>query len=103
MLQLAHSGKGTDAHVSGWSVCCARDHSIASVLQSASGPGLAFIVFTEAVLHMPAASVWSVLFFGMLFTLGLSSMFGNMESVITPLFDMGILPRGIPKEAMTGK
>lgn len=86
-----------------WVVCCACDHSIASVLQSASGPGLAFIVFTEAVLHMPAASVWSVLFFGMLFTLGLSSMFGNMESVITPLFDMGILPRGIPKEAMTGK
>ncbi|XP_027241427.1 inactive sodium-dependent neutral amino acid transporter B(0)AT3 isoform X1 [Cricetulus griseus] len=70
--------------------------------KSASGPGLAFIVFTEAVLHMPGASVWSVLFFGMLFTLGLSSMFGNMESVITPLFDMGILPRSIPKEGMTG-
>ncbi|XP_028638581.1 inactive sodium-dependent neutral amino acid transporter B(0)AT3 isoform X2 [Grammomys surdaster] len=69
--------------------------------KSASGPGLAFIVFTEAVLHMPGASVWSVLFFGMLFTLGLSSMFGNMEGVITPLFDMGILPKGIPKEAMT--
>nr|XP_021487083.1 sodium-dependent neutral amino acid transporter B(0)AT3 isoform X2 [Meriones unguiculatus] len=70
--------------------------------KSASGPGLAFIVFTEAVLHMPGASVWSVLFFGMLFTLGLSSMFGNMEGVITPLFDMGILPKDIPKEAMTG-
>ncbi|EDL87658.1 solute carrier family 6 (neurotransmitter transporter), member 18, isoform CRA_c [Rattus norvegicus] len=70
--------------------------------KSASGPGLAFIVFTEAVLHMPGASVWSVLFFGMLFTLGLSSMFGNMEGVITPLFDMGILPKGVPKETMTG-
>ncbi|XP_031215826.1 inactive sodium-dependent neutral amino acid transporter B(0)AT3 isoform X4 [Mastomys coucha] len=69
--------------------------------KSASGPGLAFIVFTEAVLHMPGASVWSVLFFGMLFTLGLSSMFGNMESVITPLFDMGIFPKGTPKEAVT--
>ncbi|OBS69820.1 hypothetical protein A6R68_01640, partial [Neotoma lepida] len=70
--------------------------------KSASGPGLAFIVFTEAVLHMPGASVWSVLFFGMLFTLGLTSMFGNMESVITPVFDMGIFPRSIPKEAITG-
>nr|XP_042117274.1 inactive sodium-dependent neutral amino acid transporter B(0)AT3 isoform X2 [Peromyscus maniculatus bairdii] len=69
--------------------------------KSASGPGLAFIVFTEAVLHMPGASVWSVLFFGMLFTLGLSSMFGNMESVITPVFDLGILPRGIPKEVLS--
>lgn len=82
---------------------CVHVHSTESVLQSASGPGLAFIVFTEAVLHMPGASVWSVLFFGMLFTLGLSSMFGNMEGVITPLLDMGILPKGIPKEVMTGE
>ncbi|XP_008058900.1 sodium-dependent neutral amino acid transporter B(0)AT3, partial [Carlito syrichta] len=70
--------------------------------KSASGPGLAFIVFTEAVLHMPGAPGWAVLFFGMLFTLGLSSMFGNMEGVITPLLDMGILPRWVPKEALTG-
>lgn len=73
------------------------------VLQSASGPGLAFIVFTEAVLHMPGAPGWAVLFFGMLFTLGLSSMFGNMEAVITPLLDMKLLPRGTPKEALTGE
>ncbi|XP_013361353.1 PREDICTED: sodium-dependent neutral amino acid transporter B(0)AT3 isoform X1 [Chinchilla lanigera] len=72
------------------------------VLQGASGPGLAFIVFTEAVLHMPGAPVWAVLFFGMLFTLGLSSMFGNMEGIITPLLDMGVLPRWVPKEVLTG-
>uniref|UniRef100_A0A8C5KKH7 Transporter n=1 Tax=Jaculus jaculus TaxID=51337 RepID=A0A8C5KKH7_JACJA len=70
--------------------------------KSASGPGLAFIIFTEAVLNMPGATGWAILFFGMLFTLGLSSMFGNMEGVITPLLDMGILPKGIPKEALTG-
>nr|XP_051686680.1 inactive sodium-dependent neutral amino acid transporter B(0)AT3 [Oryctolagus cuniculus] len=70
--------------------------------KSASGPGLAFIVFTEAVLHMPGAPVWAVLFFGMLFTLGLSSMFGNMEGIITPLLDMGVVPTGFPKEALTG-
>lgn len=73
------------------------------VLQSASGTGLAFIVFTEAILHMPGAPAWAVLFFAMLFTLGLSSMFGNIEGVITPLLDMGILPRGVPKEALTGE
>ncbi|XP_023562746.1 sodium-dependent neutral amino acid transporter B(0)AT3 isoform X2 [Octodon degus] len=70
--------------------------------QGTSGPGLAFIVFTEAVLHMPGAPVWAVLFFGMLFSLGLSSMFGNMESVITPLLDMGIFPQWVPKEVITG-
>ncbi|XP_027462221.1 inactive sodium-dependent neutral amino acid transporter B(0)AT3 [Zalophus californianus] len=70
--------------------------------KSASGTGLAFIVFTEAILHMPGASGWAVLFFGMLFTLGLSSMFGNMESIITPLLDMGVMSRSVPKEVLTG-
>ncbi|XP_062942128.1 inactive sodium-dependent neutral amino acid transporter B(0)AT3 [Cynocephalus volans] len=70
--------------------------------KSASGPGLAFIVFTEAVLHMPGAPGWAVLFFGMLFSLGLSSMFGNMEGIITPLLDLGTVPRWVPKEALTG-
>ncbi|KAI4574332.1 hypothetical protein MJG53_012508 [Ovis ammon polii x Ovis aries] len=71
-------------------------------LESASGTGLAFIVFTEAVLHMPGAPVWAVLFFAMLFSLGLSSMFGNMESIITPLLDLGVMPRRVPKEVLTG-
>nr|XP_036266384.1 inactive sodium-dependent neutral amino acid transporter B(0)AT3 [Pipistrellus kuhlii] len=70
--------------------------------KSASGTGLAFIVFTEAILHMPGAPMWAVLFFAMLFTLGLSSMFGNIEGVITPLLDMGILPKWVPKEVLTG-
>ncbi|XP_077735783.1 inactive sodium-dependent neutral amino acid transporter B(0)AT3 [Canis aureus] len=70
--------------------------------KSASGTGLAFIIFTEAILHMPGAPGWAVLFFGMLFTLGLSSMFGNMESIITPLLDMGLTHRSIPKEVLTG-
>ncbi|XP_037385280.1 inactive sodium-dependent neutral amino acid transporter B(0)AT3 [Talpa occidentalis] len=70
--------------------------------KSASGTGLAFIVFTEAILHMPGAPGWAVLFFAMLFTLGLSSMFGNMEGVITPLLDLGVLPKSVPKEVLTG-
>lgn len=78
-------------------------HAGTCVLQSASGTGLAFIIFTEAILHMPGAPGWAVLFFGMLFTLGLSSMFGNMESIITPLLDMGLTHRSIPKEVLTGE
>lgn len=83
-------------------VCVVRSLGL-HVLQSASGPGLAFIVFTEAVLHMPGAPAWAVLFFGMLFTLGLSTMFGGMEAVITPMLDVGVLPRWVPKEALTGE
>lgn len=73
------------------------------VLQSASGTGLAFIVFTEAILHMPGSPVWALLFFSMLFTLGLSSMFGYMEAIITPLLDVGVLPTWVPKEVLTGE
>uniref|UniRef100_A0A8C8WL53 Transporter n=1 Tax=Panthera leo TaxID=9689 RepID=A0A8C8WL53_PANLE len=73
-----------------------------SASAGASGTGLAFIIFTEAILHMPGAPGWAVLFFGMLFTLGLSSMFGNMESIITPLLDMGVTHRFVPKEVLTG-
>lgn len=70
--------------------------------QSASGTGLAFIVFAEAVLEMPGSQVWAILFFVMLFSLGLSSMFGNIEGVLTPLNDLKLLPKWIPNELVTG-
>uniref|UniRef100_H3A1D8 Transporter n=1 Tax=Latimeria chalumnae TaxID=7897 RepID=H3A1D8_LATCH len=66
------------------------------------GPGLAFIVFTEAITKMPASPIWSILFFIMLFCLGLSSMFGNIEGVIVPLMDLEVFPKHWPKEVLTG-
>ncbi|XP_023605538.1 sodium-dependent neutral amino acid transporter B(0)AT2 [Myotis lucifugus] len=51
------------------------------------GIGLAFIAFTEAMTHFPLAPLWSVLFFLMLINLGLSSMFGFIEGIITPVVD----------------
>ncbi|XP_053546797.1 LOW QUALITY PROTEIN: sodium-dependent neutral amino acid transporter B(0)AT2-like [Bombina bombina] len=51
------------------------------------GTGLAFIAFTEAITHLPASPFWSILFFLMLLNLGLSTMFGNMQGIITPLLD----------------
>lgn len=52
---------------------------------------------------MPASQVWAILFFIMLFTLGLSSMFGNMEGIMTPLKDLNVLPKWMPTEVSTGK
>lgn len=72
-------------------------------LQGVEGTGLAFIVFTEAITKMPASPLWSVLFFIMLFCLGLSSMFGNMEGVVVPLQDLNIVPKKWPKELLTGE
>ncbi|XP_008330286.1 sodium-dependent neutral amino acid transporter B(0)AT3-like [Cynoglossus semilaevis] len=69
--------------------------------QSASGTGLAFIVFTEAVIEMPGSQVWAVLFFIMLFSLGLSSMFGNIGGVLTPIQDLKLVPSWLPDEVVT--
>ncbi|XP_034854681.1 sodium-dependent neutral amino acid transporter B(0)AT1 [Mirounga leonina] len=70
--------------------------------EGVEGTGLAFIVFTEAITKMPVSPLWSVLFFIMLFCLGLSSMFGNMEGVVVPLQDLNIIPKKWPKELLTG-
>uniref|UniRef100_A0A8B9K582 Transporter n=1 Tax=Astyanax mexicanus TaxID=7994 RepID=A0A8B9K582_ASTMX len=55
--------------------------------KAVQGTGLAFIAFTEAMTHFPASPFWSVMFFLMLVNLGLGSMFGNMEGIITPIVD----------------
>ncbi|KAL3044117.1 hypothetical protein OYC64_003868 [Pagothenia borchgrevinki] len=69
--------------------------------QSASGTGLAFIVISEAVIEMPGSQIWAILFFTMLFSLGLSSMFGNLEAVLTPIKDLNLFPKWIPHELVT--
>uniref|UniRef100_A0AAY4DB69 Transporter n=1 Tax=Denticeps clupeoides TaxID=299321 RepID=A0AAY4DB69_9TELE len=70
--------------------------------QGVEGTGLAFIIFTEAITKMPVSQLWSILFFIMLFCLGLSSLFGNIEGVVVPLQDLNILPKTWPKEVFTG-
>lgn len=63
------------------------------------GTGLAFIAFTEAMTHFPASPFWSVMFFLMLVNLGLGSMFGTIEGILTPLIDTC----KIRKELLTGE
>ncbi|XP_073318904.1 sodium-dependent neutral amino acid transporter B(0)AT1-like [Pagrus major] len=70
--------------------------------EGVEGAGLAFIVFTEAITKMPGSPIWSVLFFVMLFCLGLSSQFGTIEGVVVPLKDLNVFPKKWPNEAVTG-
>ncbi|KAJ8302631.1 hypothetical protein KUTeg_019027, partial [Tegillarca granosa] len=52
------------------------------------GPGLVFIVYPEAIATLPGSTIWAVLFFFMLVTLGLDSAFGGLESPLTGLGDL---------------
>lgn len=61
------------------------DTSIEDVV--ASGPGLAFMAYPEALSRLPVPQLWSVLFFLMLFILGLDSEFAMMENVLTSFCD----------------
>ncbi|XP_074663038.1 sodium- and chloride-dependent glycine transporter 1-like isoform X1 [Tubulanus polymorphus] len=52
------------------------------------GPGLAFIVYPEAVAKMPLfPPLWAMLFFIMMVMLGFSSLFSMMETVISAISD----------------
>ncbi|KAG2469695.1 SC6A2 protein, partial [Polypterus senegalus] len=48
------------------------------------GPGLVFIVYPEAISKLPGSSFWAVVFFIMLFTLGIDSSFVVVASIVNP-------------------
>uniref|UniRef100_A0A8C9QZE0 Transporter n=3 Tax=Scleropages formosus TaxID=113540 RepID=A0A8C9QZE0_SCLFO len=64
-----------------------QKHNVALEEVATDGPGLVFIIYPEAIATLPGSSVWAVIFFIMLLTLGIDSAMGGMESVITGLID----------------
>jgi len=51
------------------------------------GSGLAFVAYPDLVTRMTGGPFWAVLFFAMLFTLGLDSQFAIVETVLTGVLD----------------
>ncbi|MGH0177206.1 UNVERIFIED_CONTAM: hypothetical protein FKN15_010023 [Acipenser sinensis] len=54
----------------------AQKHNVALEDVATDGPGLVFIIYPEAIATLPWSSVWSVIFFIMLLTLGIDSAGG---------------------------
>ncbi|XP_060073836.1 sodium- and chloride-dependent betaine transporter-like [Ylistrum balloti] len=61
-----------------------------------SGPGLVFLVYPEVLARMPLPQLWAVIFFFLLFTIGLDSQFGVLEATISGFADM--YPRFLGKK-----
>lgn len=77
--------------------------SVQKELDDASqGPGLVFVVMTEAISHFHDAPIWAIIFFLMLFTLGLDSQFGNLEGLLSSLADLPVAST-IRRQWFTGK
>ncbi|TRY76813.1 hypothetical protein TCAL_11859 [Tigriopus californicus] len=53
----------------------------------ASGPGLAFVVYPEAVSLLPGSKIWALLFFLMLLALGFGTQFSILETVTSIVVD----------------
>ncbi|XP_031564337.1 sodium- and chloride-dependent GABA transporter 1-like [Actinia tenebrosa] len=67
-----------------------------------SGPGLAFVVYPESIAQMPISPLWSVLFFFMLFLLGIDSQFVFIETIMSCLTDEFKLVKNHKKMTLAG-
>ena len=52
-----------------------------------AGTGLAFVTYPEALALLPLPWLWSILFFFMIFLLGLDTEFAAVETFLTTIYD----------------
>ena len=62
-----------------------------------SGQGLAFISYPDALSTLPVPQLFTVMFFFMLFLLGIDSEFALLETVLTCIYD-GVSEKKIEKK-----
>ena len=51
------------------------------------GPGLAFVIYPEAVSLLPGGHIWALLFFLMILALGFGTQFSIMSAIVTIITD----------------
>jgi SNF family Na+-dependent transporter len=60
---------------------------------ASDGPGLAFVVYPEAIVEFPGSNFFALMFFLMLLCLGIDSAFAIAETSLTCLKDAHVLPQ----------
>ncbi|XP_030767866.1 sodium- and chloride-dependent glycine transporter 1-like isoform X4 [Sitophilus oryzae] len=89
IIPICNSGTSIVAGFVVFSVLGYMSHKTGIPVSSVAtgGPGLAFVTYPEAISLLPWSNLWAVLFFLMIFFLGLSSVFVSTEAVITSITD----------------
>lgn len=65
------------------------------------GPGVAIVAFTDIISVFSGSTFWSIMIFVFLVTMGLSTMLGILQGLITPLQDT-FLPLRRHTKLLTG-
>ena len=66
-----------------------------------SGPGLTFVVYPEGLAQMPGAQFWCVLFFVTMFIVGMGTLLGMFEAVLTAIEDEFPICRQVSRPPIT--
>ncbi|XP_069110417.1 sodium- and chloride-dependent glycine transporter 2-like [Argopecten irradians] len=66
----------------------AKEANLSITEVAESGPGLVFLAYPEALARLPLPQLWSVLFFVMVFYVGLDTEFAMVETITSGLKDM---------------